>query len=196
MSRPEGIEIVSLSLLLGCTPLGGWLYDDPTFVLSEVARGAPGARSDILDIVLTACNRNEFDLQGSDLEISLEVEGRAAGTAQWKEGYVLPMRDTTRLLVELAMPATGWEGVRYRTAEGMRYVLLGRTTIATPLGVRQVPFTQRGEMRLDAKGRSAPLGPQGPVCRPGKSTVPPFPATLRIAPPARPETSRHRTGLR
>ena len=62
---------------LACTPLGGWLYSDPTFALSGVSTKFRGSPADTLQIILTGCNLNDFNLDGLTAEGQLRVTGAA-----------------------------------------------------------------------------------------------------------------------
>lgn len=155
-------------VLLGaaaCTPLGGWLYDDPTFVLSEVEYRQGGAVGDTLALVLTGCNRNDFSVIGTEIELSMEVAGNPPQHAEIRELFTLNQRDSARLVVPL-----NWSGQGADQAP-IDIALTGHTLLKTPLGDRRVAFAQRGRVGFQARDRGQVL-PAGRPCRPGLSTLP------------------------
>ena len=90
--------------MLACTPLGGWLYSDPTFALSGVSTRFRGSPADTLQVVLTGCNLNDFNVDG------LTIEGRLWWTApRWaasgpRSRFTLKMRDSVDVVVPLEIP--------------------------------------------------------------------------------------------
>ena len=60
-----------------CTPLGGWIYDDPTFVLNEVESRDGGEVPDTLALTFTGCNRNDFAVLGTESGLSIQLGGVA-----------------------------------------------------------------------------------------------------------------------
>ena len=174
--RPPRLAVVLCSVgtsacalaLLGCTPLGGWLYDDPTFVLSEVeVRGGTDV-SDTLALVLTGCNRNDFAVIGTSLGVSMAVEGQPLAPIAVEELFTLNQRDSLRFVVPLA-----WQPPAERPNGGrVQIALSGYTILKTPIGERRVPFMQRGSFGLSTEPKAARVSPAGRACHPGQSTLP------------------------
>ena len=149
-------------------PFGGWLYDDPTFVLSELTVRGGGAPSDTLEMVLTACNRNDFPVQATGMVVSLQMAGSSLGSAQTAQPVVLQTRDSTKLTVPIALPGSARDSTQRR----LSYVLTGHTTLQTPIGERRVELFQEGRVMLKPRDEVARIEQAGRPCRPGRSTLP------------------------
>jgi hypothetical protein len=91
-------------VLAACVPLGGWLYDDPTFVFSELTLRGGGTPDDTLEMVLTACNRNDYPVEARAIEVSLNFAGASLGPAEFSQPFTLQTRDSTKLTVPFPMP--------------------------------------------------------------------------------------------
>lgn len=178
-----GIGLFVLLSSGGCTPLGGWLYDDPSFILSELTLPGKGPGNSALALTITTCNRNDFSIQGSDLTVSLVLAGDSVARGQFKDQFTLAMRDSTRLALRMppVMPLPDSEPQR------PSYALSGRAIVYTPLGTRTVQLRQQGRM---TRRRDSVLVPERlPVCRPGKSTLPPLPSVPIIIEPPEPRSA-------
>lgn len=169
--------------LSSCVPLGGWLYDDPTFVLSEMTVRGQGYPQDTLEMVLTACNRNDYPVEAKAVEVSLHFAGSELGPAQLAQPFMLQTRDSTKLTVPLPLPGSD-------ESEGMKgplqYTLTGFTTLMTPIGERRVELFQHGDVQLRPRDEVAHVDAMARPCRPGRSTLPgymPTPITLPPPPP-------------
>lgn len=172
--------VVTGLLLLGigviaCTPLGGWLYSDPTFALSGVRTTYRGSPADTLQVVLTGCNLNDFNVDGLTIAGQLLVDGTPVGVLGSTQGFRMNMRDSVDVTVALQMPRTEEPRVH---AKGDDYVvasyeLSGRIELATPIGVRRVALFQKGDVRFDSAG--VPSGwtvRNARPCKPGQSVIP------------------------
>lgn len=167
---------------IGCVPFGGWLYDDPTFVLSELTLRGGGFPEDTLEMVLTACNRNDYPVQATGVVLSLAMDGGAVGSAATSTPVTLQTRDSTKLTVPLALPV-------HSSARPTRlsYILTGHTTLQTPIGERRVELYQQGSVALKPRDEVAHIPQAGRPCRPGKSTLPGYmPIPITATPPPEP----------
>jgi hypothetical protein len=162
--------LAAMTAIEACTPLGGWLYDDPTFVLSELTvRGGGSAPADTLELVLTACNRNDFPIQALGFEVSFEIAGTPLGSAQSSQAVTLQTRDSTKLTVPFALHPGSSDSSARRS-----YVLTGFTTLMTPIGERRVNLYQKGAVSLKPKDVVAHIPAAGRPCRPGQSSLPSY----------------------
>jgi hypothetical protein len=176
-----GLFVLGTGAAVACVPFGGWLYDDPTFVLSELTLRGAGNRSDTLEMVLTACNRNDFPVQANGFVVSFAMGGEPVGTAQTSGAVMLQTRDSTKLTVPLALtPQRSDSAVRFT------YLMTGHTTLQTPIGERRVELFQRGQVALRPRDEVVHIAQAGPPCRPGKSTLPGYMPPVRTLPPAEP----------
>lgn len=176
-----GLLSAVLPALSGCVPLGGWLYDDPTFVFSEVTLRGRGARQDTLEMVLTACNRNDYPVEARAIQVSLNMAGSSLGPAQFSQPFTLQTRDSTKLTVPFPLPLGG-------NAHGtLSYVMTGFTTLITPIGERRVELFQTGNVQLQPRDEVAHVFAKAKPCRPGRSTLPNYmPTPIILEPPPTP----------
>lgn len=181
MRRPGLVVAWAILAITGCTPLGGWLYDDPTFVLSELTvRGKDP--SDTLELVLTACNRNDYPLEATTLEVSFQMQGASIGSSESRQAFTLQTRDSTKVTLPFALPPRSSDSGRR-----LLYVMTGHTTLNTPIGQRRVELFQQGAVSLRPKDEVAHIAAAGRPCRPGKSTLPSYmPTPVMIHPPQPP----------
>ncbi|MEO8294669.1 MAG: LEA type 2 family protein [Gemmatimonadota bacterium] len=161
-----------LLLMVACTALGGWLYEDPTFVLSELTvRGKNPI--DTLELVLTGCNRNDFPVEATGIDVQFVMEGSDLGSTQSTVAFMLQTRDSTKLTVPLVLPPElADSGVR------LSYVMTGHSMLNTPIGARRVEIYQKGRVSLMPRDVVAHITAAGRPCRPGQSTLPGY-----LAPP-------------
>jgi hypothetical protein len=161
--------------VLGCTPLGAWLYSDPTFALSGVRTTFQGSPADTLQFVLTGCNLNDFDVDGLTINGQLFVDGAAVGSLQSRRAFTMKMRDSVDVTVFLQIPRADEPRVHAKGDDFVmaRYELHGLVELATPIGVRRVNVLQRGDVRFDSAG--VPSGwtvRNARPCKPGQSVLP------------------------
>ena len=166
---------------VACVPFGGWLYDDPTFVLSELTLRGAGATSDTLEMVLTACNRNDFPVQANGFVVSLAMQGKEVGTTETSAAVMLQTRDSTKLTVPIALGAPQSD-----STIPFSYVMTGHTTLQTPIGERRVELFQRGQISLKPRDEVVHIAQAGRPCRPGRSTLPGYMPPVRTLPPQEP----------
>ncbi|HQR18786.1 MAG TPA: LEA type 2 family protein [Gemmatimonadales bacterium] len=172
-----------LAGLLACTPLGGWLYSDPTFALSGVRTRYRGSPADTLQLVLTGCNLNDFNVNGLTVEGRLLVDGDPVGSLWSAQPFTLKMRDSVEVLVPLEIPRADEPRVHAKGDDQMtaRYELNGRVEVNTPIGIRRVPLQQYGEVRFDAAGvASGWTVRNAKPCKPGQSVIPGQAVTPRV----------------
>ena len=170
----DGLASVGLGLL-ACTPLGGWLYSDPTFALSGVSTRFRGSPADTLQLVLTGCNLNDFNLDGLTIEGRLTVDGAPVGSLWTAQPFMLKMRDSVELLVPLEIPRSEEPRVHAKGDDFVTasYELNGRVEVNTPMGIRRVPLKQHGEVRFDSAGAASGWTVRNAKpCRPGQSVIP------------------------
>ena len=161
--------LVGFVLTAGCTPLGAWLYDDPSFALSRVGVRDMPEGPDSLMLILAGCNRNDYDLMGFGFEAQLNVDGRQVGSVRTENIYQLDMRDSTMITVML--PLDSMQRLSPGEAVPSLYELVGHTRIHTPIGERRVDLVQKGEVRM-SEGALAWNTWKSRACRPGMSTLP------------------------
>jgi hypothetical protein len=174
---PVGIAsgLVAVGAVAACTPLGAWLYTDPSFVLSGVTIKHRGDLADTLRVVFTACNVNDFNVDALTMEARFLVDGTPIGAIWSDQRITLKMRDSVDLSVELEIPRPSGPPIHAKGGDYLatRYELNGKVELATPIGVRVVAIHQKGDVRFDSAG--APSGwtvRNARACHPGQSMLP------------------------
>lgn len=179
--RRASASIFSFGLLaavgaaIACTPLGGWLYSDPTFALSGVSTKYHGSPADTLQMVLTGCNLNDFNVDALNIEGQLLVGGSPVGHMKSDKGFTLKMRDSADVLVSLQIPRNEEPAVHAKGDDMVvtQYELNGRVEVSTPIGVRRVALHQRGDVRFDSAGVASGWTVRNArPCKPGQSVLP------------------------
>lgn len=158
-----------LALLAGCTPLGLWVYEDPSVVLRSATqlRVAGGqVQGDSLEFVVVGCNLNDYDLSGDTLRSTLSVDGRKVGESVTIRPMLLASRDTSRFSVTVPLtPLTPSQG------QARPFELLLVSTLRTPLGVRDLSYRLMGEVQVSAE-QFVWRVPENRGCKPGGSVLP------------------------
>lgn len=184
----------TLPVLLSCTAMGAWVYDDPSFALKSVnVRSAGMAGSDSLELVFVGCNRNDYDLMAQQFLTRLAVGGRMVGEGGREQPIFFGTRDTSQFTVTMALSDVTFT----RAGRAEPFELTVHSAMTTPIGSRAIDFRLRGRVQQTGSGL-AWFGEAGRGCRPGTSqlpgvfdprpvTAPPPPAPPRNGPGLRPE---------
>jgi len=178
------------SLACGCTAMGAWVYDDPSFALRAVAlhQQEPGTDgADSLELTFIGCNRNDYELTGDAFATRLAVGGRTVGQGERDRPVHLAVRDTSRFSVMLALSP---EGVA-SGGDRLPFDIAGTSSVRTPIGVRQVDFRLHGKVQRRGDALEWQEESRG-SCRPGLSALPP--EFVRAPPPIRDDSRREQPG--
>lgn len=167
--------LLAAGVAAACTPLGAWLYTDPSFVLSGVTTKYRGDPADTLRVVFTACNLNDFNVDALTMEARFLINGTPVGAIWSDQRITLKMRDSVDVPVELEIPRPSGPPVHAKGDNYLatQYELNGKVELATPIGVRVVVIHQKGDVRFDSAG--APSGwtvRNARACHPGQSMLP------------------------
>src|SRR4029453_18200118 len=65
--------------VLGCTPLGAWVYSDPDLEVGRVRLTQEGSDRAPLLVAITVRNPNDYDLSSARLELALQLDNVAIG---------------------------------------------------------------------------------------------------------------------
>jgi hypothetical protein len=174
---PVGIAsgLVAAGVVAACTPLGAWLYTDPTFSLNGVTTKYRGAPADTLQLVFTGCNLNDFNIDGLTVQARLLVNGTPVGAVWSDQKFTLKMRDSADVPVPLEIPRPAGPPVHAK-GDGLlstQYEINGIVEVATPIGVRSVKLHQKGDVRFDSAGvASGWTVRDAHPCHPGQSVLP------------------------
>ena len=142
-------------LLIGCTPLGGWLYDDPQIAFSRLTERPNHEPGLPFDLVLIVYNCNDFDLTGTHLDLSLSVGGVAFSKVSWANAFNVKNLESTNLTVPLAVTADSARELEGLLSAGNEVELHGEVAVNTPVGRRLIPFAQRGTIALSSMDTSS-----------------------------------------
>jgi len=150
-SRRPRAGILLSAILLGvgsdCTPLGLWMYEDPTVAIAA-ARLRPGAPA-TAEIDLVIRNANDFDLTLTASSVTLDLGERRVAQAELSHDITLARNYANPVTVIL--PA-GEPGPALRAAadrqEETGYQVSAAMRIRTPIGVRRVHGGQGGRAML------------------------------------------------
>ena len=145
--------ILAAALLWGCAGLQGY-FKEPDVNLQRVVVRGVGLTGGTMDLVVGVYNPNPFDLQGTKLQLGLDVENSHVGDVEYNSGFQTQKGDTTLLTLPLSFSWTGLAAaVRTAFNSGeLPYTMRGQLTVATPIGARQVVFTHQGRAPLSRVG--------------------------------------------
>jgi len=148
---------LAVALLAGCAGLQGY-FREPEVNLQRVAVRGVGLTGGTMDLIVGVYNPNPFDLQGTKLQLGLDVEDSHVGEVEYDSGFQTQKGDTTVLTLPLSFTWSGLAGAA-RTALNsgeLPYTLKGQLTVATAIGDRQVAFTHEGRAPLSRVGGLLP----------------------------------------
>jgi LEA14-like dessication related protein len=112
-----------------------------------------------MDLVVGVYNPNKFDLNGTKLQVGLDVENSHVGDLEYDDDFQMQKGDTTALTLPIRFTWSGLAGAtRSALAYGeLPYKLAGQLTIQTPFGDRKVPFTREGRAPLTRAAGLVPI---------------------------------------
>jgi Late embryogenesis abundant protein len=147
--------------VLACTPLGLWIYDDPRVTVSRVRVDVQGIAP--VEVALDVSNPNNYALSTTRVELRLSIDDLPIGRLARDSSVELPMGVATMALPLVPDRATTPARLHALSSGVHRFTVEGRATLATPLGKREVPFAQEGELAFDSppSPASAPDDPGG-----------------------------------
>jgi LEA14-like dessication related protein len=147
MSLRESILMVGVMSATACTPLGLWVYDDPSVTVARVRLAEkPTSKAPVL-IALEVHNPNDYDLSTVAVELLLRLDDVQIGQSSRDRTVPLPKGTTSTLEVPL-VPARGAAASRFPSFLNgpHRFAIRGRAQFATPFGKRKVSFAQEGQI--------------------------------------------------
>jgi LEA14-like dessication related protein len=147
MTLREAILMLGVFWSAACTPLGLWVYDDPSVTVARVRLAErPTSKAPVL-IALEVRNPNDYDLSATGVELLLRLDDVQIGQLSRDSTVPLPKGTTSTLEVPL-VPARGAAASRFsRFLTGPhRFAIRGRARFATPFGKRKVSFAQEGQI--------------------------------------------------
>ena len=145
-------------LLVGCTPLGLWMYEDPVVTVSQIT--VQFARSGVTPapviVALALQNTNDYPLEAEQVELSLRLDGVPIG--QLKRDSTVPVATDTVSTVALPLSVDRNTTARHLRSIGAgahTFAIRGRATFQTPIGKRDVRFAQEGSLVFGVRPKSS-----------------------------------------
>jgi LEA14-like dessication related protein len=146
--QPRLLPLVLLSA--ACSGLGFNLKEPDIQLDRAVVRGVDLSGGN-LDLVVKVANPNNFTLQGTKLQVGVDVEGSHLGDVTYDNDFTVSENGQTTITLPLRF---GWSGVgsAVRAALGsgdLPYTMKGQATLRLPGGAQTVvSFTHEGRVPL------------------------------------------------
>jgi LEA14-like dessication related protein len=160
-----GGRLAALALIgAACSSLG-INFREPDIRLDRAVVTGLGLTGGNLDLVMKVDNPNNFTLQGTKLQLGIDVEGSHLGDISYDDDFVVPDNGGTAITLPLRF---GWSGVgsAVRAALGygdLPYKMKGQATLRLPGGLsRVVSFTHEGRAPLTRSGGNVAIPGSGP----------------------------------
>ena len=149
--------IVAVGLLAGCAGLQD-LFKEPDVHLQRVVVQNVGLTGGTLNLLVGVYNPNPFDVQGTKLNLGLDVEQSHVGDVVYDSDFQTQKGDTTVLTLPLTFAWSGVAGAVRTALNGgeLPYTINGRLSVATPIGPRDVTFSHQGRAPLSRLGGLIP----------------------------------------
>ncbi|MFL5403570.1 MAG: LEA type 2 family protein [Gemmatimonadales bacterium] len=146
---------MALIPLLGCTPLGFWVYGDPVVSVSRVTLRLERLRyrgESPVVVALAVENPNDYALSSERVELSLRLDGVPIG--KLRRDSTVPVEMAAVSTLALAVPLEKQATPEHLAALGSgthSFAVRGRATFRTPFGMRKVRFEQEGAMKFGGR---------------------------------------------
>lgn len=171
---------VLLAALPGCSAVGAWIYQDPSYSLQAVAlRKAVdhGGTADSVELQFIGCNLNDYDITETSFLTKLAIDGQSSGEGDhFFTTIYLGTRDYKKFSVIVPLPTEALpqdKAVR-------PFEVLARSQVKTPIGDRAIDVKLAGQVERQGDLLNWRMKPQ--ACKPGTSVLPASFDTRPIAP--------------
>jgi hypothetical protein len=151
-----------LPTLVGCTPLGFWVYHHPSVTVARVRVDAQAGGALPVVVALDLRNPNDYTISATRVELELMLDSLPIGRLKKDGRLVLPQTGSATLALPLEPDRDAPPGRLLAFRSGVhRFSVRGRATMATPFGNQDVPFAQEGDLVFGepASPASAPADP-------------------------------------
>ncbi len=138
-------------VVVGCSGLRRALsFDEPVVTLERIEITGLGLDGGTFDLVLDVFNPNGYDIRGTRVELSLDLEGTHFGDALVERPVALAAGGHSVVAVPVRF---SWAGVgaaarALLARQAVGYRLGGSVVVDTPLGDRRVGVQRQGEVPL------------------------------------------------
>lgn len=140
-------RVLSVLLLVACTPLGFWVYTDPVVTVSRVSLQLRRSIGSPVVVGLAVENRNDYALETERIEVALRLDGKPIGKLKRDSIMSVEMSGVSSLDVVLPLEKQVTSKQLVALNSGTHsFAVRGRATFRTPFGVRKVHFEQEGAM--------------------------------------------------
>lgn len=145
----RAFHAVAMCPLLGCTPLGVWVYQDPEVTVSRVRVGSDSLSPAPVLVAIDLQNPNDYPLSTIRVELSLQLDDQPVGYLKQDSTVVLMEEATSTVALPLVL-ATGvpMGRVTALSTGTHRFAVTGRAEITTPFGTRRIRFAQEGNLQF------------------------------------------------
>jgi LEA14-like dessication related protein len=150
--KPGLVALIALGT--ACSVLGD-NFKEPDIQLDHAVVRGIGLAGGNLDLIVKVENPNNFTLQGTRLQVGIDVEGSHLGDITYDDDFAVSQNGETTLTLPLRF---GWSGVgrAVRAALGygdLPYEMKGEATLRLPWGLKKsVSFTHEGRAPLRRAG--------------------------------------------
>jgi LEA14-like dessication related protein len=144
------LTLTSLLLSSACSGMGDYFKEPDIQLDRAIVRGISLSGGN-LDLVVKVENPNQFALQGTKLQVGIDVEGSHLGDVTYDNAYAVPENGQTVVTLPLRF---GWSGIgsAVRAALGsgdLPYTMKGVATLSLPGGFsKAVSFSHEGRAPL------------------------------------------------
>jgi LEA14-like dessication related protein len=152
-----GAGLAWLTLVMvgpACSALG-LNFREPDIQLDRAVVKGIDLTGGSLDLFVKVDNPNNFTLQGTKLELGIDVEGSHLGDITYDDDYTVSENGQTTVTLPLTF---GWAGVGNAVRAALNsgdlpYKMRGQATLRLPGGLQKVvPFTHEGRVPLIRSG--------------------------------------------
>lgn len=148
-----------LVAVIGCTPLGVWLYEDPRVTVARVRVDADTTNDRPVLVALALSNPNDYTVSTTRVELKLALDDLPIGRLDQDSSFVATPRGTSTMALPLIPDRTATRARLETFHSGVhRFSIEGKATFTTPVGKRKVRFVQTGELAFG----QPPLPPSAP----------------------------------
>ena len=139
---------------MACSAIGD-NFREPDIQLDRAIIRGVGLTGGNLDLVVRVENPNNFTLQGTQLQVGIDVEGSHLGDISYNDDFSISQNGQTTITLPLSF---GWSGVgsavRAALSSGdLPYKMKGQATLKLPAGfTKVVSFTHEGRAPLTRIG--------------------------------------------
>ena len=144
-----------LFILPGCTPLGLWVYEEPTIEITDITLSDARAAEYPVRIALQLSNVNDFEVSIEKVQLLLVLNDSPVVDRELSTAASFPARDKQTVQIGVAWRDVG-PGLRPEgLAVGMqRYSVVGSAMLRTPIGQRRIRFARAGSQDFEGEPAS------------------------------------------